>query len=187
MSDNSIAETDFINHIMIVWDNQIRLVITGSEKQDYHSNTIAVFDETASIIPINYTLLSNQESGGNFVIRFVDTESFLLNDTEQANCYVDIDSKDGKITNVKVQIITTKASNVEHCIIHEITHGFGLIHASKLPSVVNYQYNLTTLSEWDRIALKTLYSEELKPGMTRMTALPLARQIILDQIGHSQK
>ncbi len=38
------------------------------------------------------------------------------------------------------------------------------------------------LTEADKILLRTLYDPRLKPGMTKAEAMPIARQIIAEQM-----
>lgn len=71
-----------------------------------------------------------------------------------------------------------------HCILEELFQMMGLPADAchYRPSVICEQDRVFDLTEADKILLRTLYDPRLKPGMTKAEAMPIARQIIAEQM-----
>lgn len=71
-----------------------------------------------------------------------------------------------------------------HCILEEVYQMMGLPADAchYRPSVICEQDRVFELTEADKILLHTLYDPRLKPGMTKAEAMPIARQIIAEQM-----
>ena len=73
---------------------------------------------------------------------------------------------------------------IRDCILEEIYQAMGLPADAchYRPSVICEQDRVFELTEADKIMLRTLYDPRLKPGMTKAEAMPIARQIIAEQM-----
>lgn len=73
---------------------------------------------------------------------------------------------------------------IRDCILEEIYQAMGLPADAchYRPSVICEQDRVFELTEADKILLRTLYDPRLRPGMSKAEAMPIARQIIAEQM-----
>ncbi len=183
MSGQALATSGFEKHRLLRWESQIVARISGRYESTHQDHVRRTFETFHRITGQDYVWA---EAGGpdvNFDIEFVAKDGFLVNKVEYVPCYAQTSYKDGRITDVEIKISTEYPDAVAHCIPHELAHGFGFAHSNKLPSVINPNDRLTAFSRWDELAMETLYDDRLRSGMSRLEALPIARQIIMEKLG----
>jgi hypothetical protein len=180
-----LSETNYTRHKMLRWEDPILLKVTGSEDPLYRQQISILMDEATNLMSREYRYVRDNEMA-DFHIEFLRDEGFLINNVDFASCYAKVDTDGKTLTGALVRISLAKEHLVAHCIAHEIYHGLGMAHSHSLPSVVNYKLRERSLTKWDRLALKTLYDHRLQSGMTRLEALPIARELITETLAKGQ-
>lgn len=73
---------------------------------------------------------------------------------------------------------------MRHCIVEELIQIRGLANDAcrYRPSLFCERDRVYAMTKADKILLRTLYDPRLKPGMTKAEAMPIARQIIAEQM-----
>jgi hypothetical protein len=85
----------------------------------------------------------------------------------------------GAMTRGVVIFGTLVEGNLQACLSHEIMHAMGFLnHSPILPSTLSPLHAEQDFTLWDEVALRVLYDDRLRPGMTEDEAMPIARQII---------
>ncbi len=182
----ALLENDYWQHRIYRWEDEILVRIDGVITLEYRARTEAAIRQMSEISRRPARILSPGEGKPNFVIEFLNQASFSIRSTETAPCFASSTmSEANTIRDVEIKISLEDPDLVNHCIVHEIFHGFGFIHSDLLRSVVSSLSLETEMTDWDVIALKTLYDSRLKSGMTRRQAMPIARRLILEHLAKS--
>lgn len=182
LSGQAIVETQFADHTVQKWITPLHVSVQGDPTSKFSKQIDAVFRSIQASTDLEINRDVDEGKNQNFRIIFSDDDDFTINKTENVKCYTQTEQIQGEMTKAEIHINLRENEMVERCIVHEILHGFGLMHTYNLPSAVNYRYNLTHLSKWDRIVLRALYDPSIKAGATRREVLPLARSIISKQM-----
>ncbi len=186
MSGKVLAETAYTKHRIYRWEDDLRVEVRGVKNEDFSRQIAELLDRMSELTGLRYEMLAPGQGEGNFRIEFLSKEGFLVQKTEYVPCNTRFRKLKEKILKVEIQISVEKPEILRHCIAHEMFHAFGFGHSNVLPSVVNSKMREEQLTHWDKIALKTLYDPRLQANMTRMEALPIAREIIMGLTAQSR-
>ena len=179
MSGSVLLQTDFTDHLLSRWETPIVLRVEGQPSPRHKDQLERIFADFSRLTGVAYAW-ENGGSKANFIVDFESDEGFLINQVEYVPCFARSAHAGGRLSRIEIKISLEKPHLVPHCIPHELAHGFGFAHSNVLPSVVSPNERLVSFSRWDEVALKTLYDERLRAGMTRVEALPIARKVILE-------
>jgi len=177
LTGSAILTPTFADHRVVKWTRPIRYRITGFN-DDLHATAERFLIEIAKTARIKISVAGDGVDDANFIVRLEDVDVFEPSPMEYALCYANVIQYKGHINRVSVHIARAKPRQIEHCLVHEILHGFGLAHASRLPSAVNYAYQLIEPSSWDWLAVRALYDARLIANKSRTEMLPVARQVL---------
>ena len=137
--------------------------------------------------------------GEDLIFMFVRTEDMLkagrlleknedvLRDLAKGRCYfLSYHMPDGKL--VKGMIVVNSElpdSNIQHCLLEEMAQSLGLPNDSPYvsPSLFNDREQRKTLSQIDKVLVRTLYDKRMSAGMPYKTALETAHEIISGLMG----
>ena len=166
----------------------------------YEPEFTAAFEQVEETTRIRFNFTTKPKSATLHVV-FTERSQFLNVASAQdvpgqdrgrlfstAACAAQLFHKDGadEITGALVLIGTDiPGRERSHCILEEIVQIMGLPADAchYRPSLFcEGDERLTAMTEADKILLRTLYDERLKPGMTKAEAMPIARQIIAEQM-----
>jgi len=181
-----ILETDFESSKLFRWEQPINYHVSGSNDPQLQAEVSTQMARMASLAGITAKRVDDA-SAANFKIEFFDRKGILINGRSFVPCVASTRRADEKISLVRIRISTQIGDRIDECIVHELFHGFGFAHTNTLPSVVNYATPIDYMTKWDELALRVMYSSQLKSGMERHEALPIARKIILSDFGNVQQ
>lgn len=118
---------------------------------------------------------------------------------EDANLIIVIRPTYGRLENPNARCETARASRSSgiidivviqaedgRCIQHEVMHSLGFrghIYAGPNSALRTGLQRAPLLTDADRLALRVLYDQRLRPGMTPDEARPIVRQILLEKLG----
>jgi hypothetical protein len=147
----------------------------------------------------DFVEIGGQTPGEDLIFMFVRTDGMMkagrlleknekvLRQMARGRCYfLSYYMPDGKL--VKGMIVVNSELpdvNIRHCLLEEMAQSLGLPNDSPVvsPSLFNDQEQRLTLSQIDKVLVRTLYDKKLKHGMPRTLALETARKIISGLMG----
>lgn len=88
-------------------------------------------------------------------------------------CLTSTRSQWGMLLSAEILLPLETPSQARNCILHELLHAFGVTgHSHSMVSAISYAHRTRTLSPWDKLLLKMLYTGSV-PGMPRDFAINL--------------
>ena len=171
------------------WVGPVHVHIVGEglspKQRNEIQRDILVFAQLAKIDFQEGDSQVTETEGNQLIVEVSKENTFTINKNELSRCYAHTSSRsDGSLSKVKIVLGQSNFKEDTKCIFHEFMHGVGFQgHTHGLDSTLSYFHGKQELTHWDDILLKTLYHAELKPGMTRAEALPIARKIISERLG----
>ena len=183
------------------WIRPIRIVVYAEDAGHWRPVVEKHATTLAELTGLEVTILSEKNWRGNFFIHFVKDDSMyeLLQDYDQKTNSDELKKYAERMGGVAFQMPRRAKKNsqfvaivstddfrayVSSTVLHELVHGVGLHYHSKeiQPTIMSDDYEIFELSVNDKIALRTLYDDRIKPGMWRDEALPVAREIIAELV-----
>lgn len=150
--------------------------------REHFKELAALLNDLGKLTGLGFLTQKKSGKKANFIIRFMPTADIRAKTPlKLANCAFRSGRKpDGTIVFAEVFISTDNPEKTRHCIYQEITQALGLRNDSDIveDSIFNDKVPRFSLSDTDRILIRTLYDSRLKPGMDRRTAMPIALGII---------
>jgi hypothetical protein len=138
--------------------------------------------------------ISGQTPGEDFIFMFVrgndmmkagrllEKNEKVLRQVAKGRCYfLSYHMPDGKFVKAMIVVNTDMPKEVIlHCLLEEMAQAMGLPNDSRMvsPSLFNDSQQRKTLSQIDKVLVRTLYDKRMKAGMPRDLALKTAHKII---------
>ena len=101
---------------------------------------------------------------------------------QSVNCGVHIQADEYDMVQNALIVITELDDPhlLNRCIVEETTQALGLLNdgAVYLPAIFSEDDTAANLTINDKILVRTFYDREIRPGMDRTTAMPIARRLI---------
>lgn len=119
----------------------------------------------------------------NFKIAVVPSSQIRARASSDTLCAASPDDSNGAILSATLHLPAGDLERFEECLDHELMHAFGFDgHSHRLNSALSYMHNTGSLTVWDEILLRTLYSPQLAPGMHRQSALPVVSRLLAEEL-----
>ena len=195
--EDTDVQPGFLPHRRIhKWKIPIRVRLKGEEAIRYRNDVEAILSELSRLSGLSIGVIDNENdpSGNvNFYMASQETlEGILIADSysqdnidflKTGNCSGITTSEDYLIESDVIVILSHYENALKRqCIVEEFTQGLGLygdsdiIWISTMNDTQRYPFDRLPLN--DKIMVRTLYDERLKPGMTREESMPIVRKII---------
>ncbi len=166
------------------WERQPVINVVGGKA--HFKELAALLNDLGKMTGLGFTTQKLSKRKATFRIYFMSTAEIREKTPfKRANCAFGVGRKsNGEIAFADVYISTDTVEKTRHCIYQEVTQALGLRNDSTIveESIFNDQIVRHSLTETDRILIRTLYDKRLKPGMDRRTAMPIALGIIAQQM-----
>ena len=179
------------------WVGPIRIRIVGDGayvRRPAVENHAALL---ASLTGLEFTVSTLPGEDDNLIIYFVPQAEFinivydrgedvlrLMDFAFKSNCFAHTGSPDGEILDAVAFIALENSEEfIASCIVSLLTSSLGFTGDSDLirPSIFNDKdAGRTELSMNDKILVRTLYDDRIKPGMARDEAMVVARKVITE-------
>ncbi len=160
------------------WTGTIILGISGTHAAEHRAKIEDQMRRVSELTGVTVEISDPPSKLANLEFHFVADQLFPVN-REWVPCAMGSDADGGAMTRGAVIISTLAARNLQACLSHEIMHAMGFSnHSPILPSTLSPLHGEQDFTSWDEIALRVLYDDRLRPGMTEDEAMPIARQII---------
>ena len=161
-------------------------IINVSGGKEHHKELVGLLNELGKLTGLGFQTKKKSGKPANFEIFFMSTAEIReTTPLKRANCaFLSGRRNDGSIAFAKVYISTDTPEKTRHCIYQEVTQALGLRNDSEIvpESIFNDKIVRFSLSDTDRVLIRTLYDRRLKPGMTPDIASPIALGIIAEQM-----
>jgi hypothetical protein len=159
-------------------------IIKVHDGKEHHKELDGLLNELGKLTGLGFQTQKKSGKRANFEIFFMPTAEIReKTPLKRANCaFLSGRRKDGSIVFAKVYISTDTPEKTRHCIYQEVTQALGLRNDSEIvpDSIFNDRIVRFSLSDTDRILIRTLYDRRLKPGMAPEIARPIALGIIAE-------
>jgi hypothetical protein len=166
---------------IVKWDGPIRVRVRGYNAVDYIPEVLAQLRELERLSGLTIELVnwSNSAAPPNLDIQFGPAPQVSRFDPT-APCRTLFHDRNFVIQRVEVYIAPDNPAQRRHCIAEELTQALGLANDSSVftNSIFNDDSRLQVLAPWDALMLRILYDPRIRPGMTKVQALPIAREVI---------
>ena len=199
-------DPDQVQQVLTRWQGPLRVALVG-EVQDRHvSYARQHLADLAALSGLEVTLTPYEEANVVVILspapfeRALDSyrdvyraffgsdramEAITAQMKQEATCYARVvTDESGDVITGAMALIPTDHGRfvVRACIIEELTQAMGLFNDSDdiLPSIFNDRSPNMVLSEHDRLLVRILYDDRLRPGMTWAEAEPIARTVVAD-------
>ena len=155
-----------------LWTVPVHVRLIGVEAETFREPVREVMKQVEELTAVRVTISDTATVEDNFTVEFVPEPEHLVNG-EAAPCSASVSYRDNAITSVHVRISIADRTRIKRCIAHEIAHGFGLRgHSGIVRSILSPFHQEESLTEWDQLALRVVYSGSLFPGTKKVRALP---------------
>jgi len=171
---------------LIKWTRPIRVQLRGLDADRYRKEVADQLKRLSKLTGLSIALQAWWEVVGtpelevNFVIYAPKGPGL-----KRTACATRLHDQDYRLLRAEIYIASGDPEVRRHCIAEEITQALGLANDSALigESIFNDRSARASLSKADALILRALYDKELRPGMTRDEALPIARAILKRLLG----
>ncbi|MEQ8708841.1 MAG: DUF2927 domain-containing protein [Rhodospirillales bacterium] len=162
------------------WERQPIVNVIGGKA--HFKELAALLNDLGKLTGLGFMTQKLSKRKATFRIHFMSTAEIRAKTPfKRANCAFGVGRRStGEIAFADVYISTDTVEKTRHCIYQEVTQALGLRNDSTIveESIFNDRIVRHSLTETDRILIRTLYDERLRPGMDRRTAMPIALGII---------
>lgn len=161
-------------------------VINVHGGKEYHKELVGLLNDLGKLTGLGFLTKKKSGKNANFDIYFKTTEEIRASTPmKRANCAIILYQRNhAEIIQAKIYISTDSPEKTRHCIYQEVTQALGLRNDSDIvpESIFNDKIVRFSLTDTDRVLVRTLYDRRLKPGMTPEIASPIALGIIAEQM-----
>ncbi len=168
---------------IVKWDGPIRVRVRGYNAIKYVAEVQAQLRELSRLSGLTIELVnwSNAAAPPNLDINFTTTAGSSRFDPS-APCRTLFHDRAFVIQRVEIYIAPDDADQRRHCIAEELTQALGLANDSVVfrNSIFNDDSRQQVLAPWDSLMIRILYDPRIRPGMTKVQALPIAREVVSD-------
>lgn len=168
---------------IVKWDSPIRVRVRGFNAIKYIPEVQAQLRELARLSGLTIELVnwSNSAAPPNMDIVFATTTGSSQFDPT-APCRTLFHDRGYVIQRVEIYISPDDPAQRRHCIAEELTQALGLANDSTVfrNSIFNDDSRQQVLAPWDSLMIRILYDPRIRPGMNKVQALPIAREVVID-------
>lgn len=158
------------------WTAPLKVGIFGSTPAE-RKETETQLQSVSELTGLSSKIVDNRLDA-NLAFFFLPNRS-SRNQGEPISCYAHVDASNGTVSSVRITIGTLNPDRTVRCVSRTLMHAMGFPKPSGvLPSVTSPLHREDRFTEWDRFALKVLYDNRLRHGMTEKEASPIYREII---------
>lgn len=165
---------------LIRWREPIVVAILGDDTGAFRAEVEGQLAELRALTrhPIDF---QRGEAPASLVIEF-STSRGATTFEPGAPCRTVMWDRDFAIYRARIYITPAPDELRRHCIAEEITQALGLADDSPLirDSIFHDWNRRQRIAPWDALMVRMLYDPRIAPGMDRAQAMPLVRQIILE-------
>jgi hypothetical protein len=163
------------------WTEDLRVALAGPGADQTRERVAMQLATFTAATGLGAAIVA-QDSDPNVTVSFVETADFLIN-REHVQCFAGTDRDQLVIKQAEIQISIEDPMMVDQCLAHEFMHVFGLhYHSGIVRSALSFAHEEQAMTQWDVIALQTLYDPRLSLGVKRNEALPIMRQIVAERL-----
>lgn len=168
---------------IVKWTQPIRVRMTGPMSGSYADMVIERLRQLTDIAGLELTVLPANKTDENFLVEFVDTTQLIVGGQATNTCISTWRTNESGFTHAQLIINLNATFRLRRCITHESMHAMGFTgHPHASDSVLSYVYQREDLSPVDKMSLRVLYDQRLKPGTFQLAAMALARDILVDKL-----
>lgn len=155
------------------WRDPIRVKFSGDTADRNREFAMRQLQSVAQVAGIEIAEAAADGAGANLEVEFFDNLKSL---PANQPCDTSLIFRNGIIQRAKIR---ANDGNVWRCLLHEGMHAMGIPGHPYRQSVLTYFARGDKLTETDRLILKTVYSNEVEPGMYPLPALVIiARRLV---------
>ena len=166
---------------LVRWTSDLRVALAGPGADQAREKVAVQLATFTAATGIGADIVA-LDAAPNVTLSFVETADFLIN-REHVQCFAGTDRDQGIIKQAVIQISIEDPTMIDQCLAHEFMHVFGLhYHSGIVRSALSFAHDEQELTQWDVIALQTVYDARLSVGIDRDEALPIMRQIIAERL-----
>ncbi|HEY0336600.1 MAG TPA: DUF2927 domain-containing protein, partial [Burkholderiales bacterium] len=155
------------------WQAPMRVRFTGASVQRHSAFAMQQLKQVADIAGMPITQVAVDDATANVEVEFVSTSEPL---PDKQPCVTNTTARNGVIQRARIR---ANELSVWRCMLHESMHLMGIPGHPMGNSILTYFARSGGLTETDTLLLRTIYSEEVQPGMSPFAVLPiLARHIV---------
>lgn len=158
------------------WNQPLRVVLSGDAAARHREFALRQLHAVADIAGLQIIEATAGDTTANVEIEFVGSRDSL-----QAiqPCATDLSARDGLIRRVKVR---ANEVNVWRCMLHEAMHVMGIPGHPRGHTILTYFARDGSLTEMDRLLLRTIYSDEMAPGTSPLAGLQIMTRHIVGAV-----
>ena len=162
------------------WTGTVRAAATGPRGDKRAERIAARVAAFGALAGIETAWQGGDVANADLTVRVEESLGTVNRVVYHATCYARPRPRgDCGVGSVEIVIPDIGDSVFDDCLDHELMHAFGFQgHSHRVRSVLSGAHGEGALTEWDRIAIRTLYDPGLSLGMPREEALARARPII---------
>ncbi|MGF1563119.1 MAG: DUF2927 domain-containing protein [Geminicoccaceae bacterium] len=182
---------------IVKWTKPVDVSIRGDAADRHAEALYDLLDELSALTGVTTDLHVNQNWAGDIDIYITDLDFyrpfFLTSDhsgKELFTCAAMPWHQDGVLRRSTIKINAGAVGDVTAwaCVLEEVVQSFGLMGEvdGETDTILHDGIGYAHLGIVDRVLIRTLYDARLRPGMSRQHALPVAREIIGEQLKRVQ-
>ena len=158
------------------WQGPIRVKFTGDEVPRNKDFALSQLHVAADVAGIEVVEVAADDASANFEVEFLANMRQL---TANESCHTNYYNRNGTINRAKIR---ANEPRVWFCMLHETMHAMGFDGHPHAGSVLTYFARSGGLTAADIFLLKTVYSSDIKPGMTPLAALAVFARRLLETV-----
>ena len=151
---------------------------------EYRKKVQNLFAEFSKLTGLQFRLTEDSRRANLRIYFLSRAEIRKRNSAPNVNCLGRYSGTKGTITRAAVYINTDNRAKANHCLVEEIIQVLGLPGDINMfeNSIFHDKSTQTSLTVIDKFMLRTLYHPQLKNSMKLAEAMPIARNIILEDM-----
>ncbi|MGE5148419.1 MAG: DUF2927 domain-containing protein [Candidatus Eiseniibacteriota bacterium] len=171
---------------IVKWEGPIRARLEGPHADAYKAQVERQFAILTRLTGLSIEVVDGFRpfADVNMTITFIDTGGRGPENPERA-CFSSAQEDDNFVLRKAEIMITADIPELrQHCIVEEISQALGLLNDSTLifPSIFHDDSRQQALSPWDELMFYAHYDPRIKPGMTINQAMPIIREIFVQEL-----
>src|SRR5205085_3311281 len=136
----------------------IRVKFTGASVQRHSAFAMQQLKQVTDIAGVPITQVAVDDATANVEVEFVSTSEPL---PDRQPCVTNTTARNGVIRKARIR---ANELSVWRCMLHESMHLMGIPGHPMRDSILTYFGRSGRLTDIDTLLLRTIYSEEVKPG-----------------------
>jgi Protein of unknown function (DUF2927) len=171
---------------IVKWQEPIRARLEGPNAEAYKAQVERQFAVLTRLTGLSIEVVDGFRpfANVNMTITFIDTGGRGPENPERA-CFSSAYEDDKFVIRRAEIMITADIPELrQHCIVEEISQALGLLNDSTIifPSIFHDDSRQQALSPWDELMFYAHYDPRIKPGMTINEAMPIIREIFVQEL-----